>query len=150
MYATDRNTHPHSPSISINCHCYKNEIHISYLRKMLPFPSRHRKAGQVISWLNLGWAKYKWNNLFRCRWCAYDPKHFHKYYRVAFVVVPKFLFPTPPPIHSCLTDFLRDAVTHNCDAETSTIKSLILVWHSAFGHSWLQTINSTPCHRALW
>lgn len=59
---------------------------------------------------DLKWDKHKLNNSSECRRRAYHHNTFISKYDGFFVAFPKFLLPTPLPICSHLTDFLRDTV----------------------------------------
>lgn len=144
--------HPHSPSTWINCHCYKNEVHINYLGKMLPLQFRHGKAWQVITWLYLSG-----KNTSETTYSNADGVHMitNAFTSTYSGFCGSFCFSTLPPIHSCLTDLERCTYKvyfkrsmHKYDSETSVVNSLVLIWLSAFGHSWLQTTNSMLYHRA--
>lgn len=105
-YTTDRRMHPHSLSTWISCHCYKNEVHINYLGKMLPFQFRRGKAWQVITWLYLSG-----KNTGETTYSNTDGVHMitNAFTSTYSGFCGSFCFSTLPPIHSGLTDLLRGA-----------------------------------------
>lgn len=57
IYATDRKMHPPFTIYLNKLSVLQNEVHISYLGKMLPFQFRHKKAWQIISSLYVSGTK---------------------------------------------------------------------------------------------